>query len=174
MSGAIVIGKLPAHGDFVARGVGGRERHELDEWLATSMAAARSEFGEKFDETFDIAPPWRFAWRDGRWTAGALAPSVDSAGRRFPLLIARTDLGERQVRDAARRCEDAASEAIAKAWSADALLDAVEAAEIEPHGAQAAEGWWNEELGDAGNRLEERLPAGILSHMLASVAGAAA
>lgn len=174
MSGAIVIGKLPFHGDFVARGVAGAERRELDAWLAASTAAARDEFGEKFEEAFDTAPPWRFAWRGEQWTAGALVPSIDSAGRRFPLLVARSGLAHADVSGAAMLCEEAASEAISRGWSADELLRASEAAEIEPAASLAAEGWWNEDLGDAGPRLNDRLPPGILSHMLASVAGAAA
>ena len=55
-----MIGKLPGHGDFVARGVGSGERQQIDEWLAASMAAAREELGDKFEAAFDIAPPWRF------------------------------------------------------------------------------------------------------------------
>jgi type VI secretion system protein ImpM len=174
VSAAIVIGKLPSHGDFVARGVSAGERHELDEWLAGSMASAREEFGDRFDEAFDEAPPFRFAWSDECWTAGALAASIDSAGRRFPLLVARGDLAQEQVGPAARLCEEAASEAIAAGWSADELLQAVAAAEIAPGTSQVIDGWWNEDLGDAGPRLKDRRPAGILSHMLASVAGAAA
>ena len=54
----------------------------------------------------------------------------------------------------------------------DELLGAV--AEPELSAAAVHEGWWNEELGDARPRLNDRLPPGILSHMLASVAGAAA
>lgn len=73
----MVIGKLPFHGDFVARGVTGRERDLLDKWLATSMAIASEQLGEKFDEAFDAAPPWRFAWDEDGWTAGALVPSVE-------------------------------------------------------------------------------------------------
>lgn len=172
MSAAIVIGKLPVHGDFVARGVAGAERRELDAWLAASTAAARDEFGDKFDDAFDNAPPWRFAWRDEQWTAGALVPSIDSAGRRFPLLVALKHLADVQVGAAAGLCEAAASDAIAKRWSADELLGAV--AEPELSAAAVHEGWWNEELGDARPRLNDRLPPGILSHMLASVAGAAA
>lgn len=170
-----MIGKLPFHGDFVARGVSANERHEVDEWLAASMAAAREQFGDRFDEAFDTAPPWRFAWRGERWTAGALAPSVDSAGRRFPLLVARSELSQEKVRPAANLCEEAAADAIAKGWSADELLQAIAETEIAPGASQAREGWWNEELGDAGTTTpSDRLPPGILSHMLASVTGAAA
>lgn len=169
-----MIGKLPGHGDFVARGVGSGERQQIDEWLAASMAAAREELGGKFEAAFDIAPPWRFAWRDTRWTAGALVPSIDSAGRRFPLLVAVADLAEEEVRPAAEICENAASEAIAKGWSADELLQAINTSDIASEDSPVHAGWWNDELGNAGTSVGDRLPAAILSHMLASVTGAAA
>lgn len=173
MSGAIVIGKLPFHGDFVARGTTGSERRRFDKWLTASMALARDELGPAFDDSFDAAPPWRFAWHEGEWTAGVLAPSADSTGRRFPLLVALSELAEGQVEAAARFCEEIASDAIASRWSADRVLQTIDAAEIEARETNASEGWWNEELGERG-RLGQRMPPGILSHMLASVAGASA
>jgi type VI secretion system protein ImpM len=168
----IVIGKLPFHGDFVARGLSGGERHKIDQWLTASMAAARDQFGSGFDEIFDRTPPWRFAWRDDQWTAGALAPSIDSTGRKFPLLVALCNLAEGQVKAAARLCEDAASEAIALGWGADQLLEAIAAATITPDESPAVEGWWNEDLGGAGG-LQGRVPPSIMSHMLAATTRAA-
>jgi len=80
-----VIGKLPGHGDFVARGVGSGERQQIDEWLAASMAAAREELGDKFEAAFDIAPPWRFAWRDTRWTAVRGSDLVEGESEGLPV-----------------------------------------------------------------------------------------
>lgn len=173
VSGAIVIGKLPFHGDFIARGISGSEQREIDRWLTQSVEIARNQFRASFDETFDAAPPWRFAWQDGRWIAGALVPSADAAGRRFPLLVALSGLAGGQVASGARLCEEAASDAIALRWSADQLVETIDAAEIEADGTNAAEGWWNEELAGA-RRLHEPVPPIILSHMLASAAGATA
>ena len=164
-----MLGKLPFHGDFVARGVSARDRDELDAWLASTLATAREHLGPRFADAFDSAPPWRFAWHDQQWTAGALVPSVDSAGRRFPLLVARTALKRDQVRAAAELCEEAAANAISNRWHADELAQAVEAGEVTRTASRAAEGWWNEDLGEAG-KLEERRPAAILSRMLSVVA----
>ena len=169
-----MIGKLPSHGDFVARGVHRSERHELDQWLAANMAAAREEFGDKFDTAFDSAPPWRFAWRDMAWTAGALVPSIDSAGRRFPLLVALPQLAEDQVRPAAEACENAASDAIAKGWSADELQGAIAVPDAAPQASPVQEGWWIDESANAAVAFGDRLPTGILSRMLESATGAAA
>jgi type VI secretion system protein ImpM len=169
---AIVIGKLPFHGDFVARGLNADARDRLDKWLASSMAIAREQLGAKFDETFDVAPPWRFAWNEDRWTAGALVASIDASGRRFPLVAARCNLDKGQVQIASALCEELASEAIAMRWSADELAKAVEGADIARDDTHCVEGWWNEELGEP--KLNEKCPSEIVSHVLASAIGAAA
>ena len=45
VSAGIVLGKLPFHGDFVARGVSAAVRDEIDRWLVETMATARDELG---------------------------------------------------------------------------------------------------------------------------------
>lgn len=170
MTAAIVLGKLPFHGDFVARGISANERDDLDAWLANSMAAAREQLRDRFADAFDCAPAWHFGWHDLRWTAGALVPSMDSAGRRFPLLVARTSLTSDQVIPTAKLCEDVAASAISNRWSVDRVFEAVEAAEVARSAPRAAEGWWNEELYELGT-LSERRPAAILSHMLSAAVG---
>ena len=92
----ILFGKLPSHGDFVARGLAAPAQAAWDGWLSEGVAAARQALGERFDEAYEAAPPWRFvggpgAFGDG-WRAGAFAASVDAVGRRFPILIAVEDL----------------------------------------------------------------------------------
>jgi len=89
--GARIFGKLPAHGDFVARGIGAAEREALDAWLSGEMLAARAALGGDFEERYDRAPPWRFAGPDG---AGVLVASVDGVGRRFPLYLALGGAGD--------------------------------------------------------------------------------
>ena len=51
-------------------------------------------------------------------------------GRRFPLLVALTNLGEDQVAAAAMLCEEAAADAISRRLQADELADAVEAGDV--------------------------------------------
>lgn len=173
LSRAFVVGKLPFHGDFVARGVSGLDRRRIDDWLADSVAIARNQFSERFEEMFDAAPPWRFAWREAQWTAGALVPSVDSTGRRFPLMVGRSNLSSGQVEAGANLCEGLAGEAIALGWSADQLLTAVAAAEVTGDGADRVPGWWNPDCGEM-TRLKDPLPPAVVSHMLATVIGASA
>ena len=89
MSGlcAFAFGKLPAHGDFVARGLSPAERDAWDAWASDSLETARRDLGEAFEAAHDTAPPWRFAMGPGplgdTWQAGALTPSIDRSGRRF-------------------------------------------------------------------------------------------
>ena len=62
-----------------------------------------------------------------------------------------------------------AAEAISERWPADKLVEAVEALEMVHTASRGREGWWNEEVGEAG-KLEDQRPRTILSHMLSAVA----
>ena len=173
---AILFGKLPAHGDFVARGLSAGERDAFDRWLSAELAGARDALGDAFDPCFEAAPPWRFAWEEdaGLWTAGALAPSVDAAGRRFPLLLARTSLRPGQADGMAGACEDLIYAALAEAWDADKVTEMAERAAFGEGGEAPHEGWWL--AGDDGAplaRLPGRRPPGLLVAMLAAPVAAA-
>ncbi|MEE4207110.1 MAG: type VI secretion system-associated protein TagF [Erythrobacter sp.] len=78
-----LVGKLPAHGDFVSRGVTHAARDLIDHWLSDWMTAARSALGEAFEERYGEAGPWLFEGPTVRLLA---LPSIDKAGRLFPLL----------------------------------------------------------------------------------------
>lgn len=100
MSGpaAILFGKLPRHGDFVARGLEAREREAWDRWAARGLEAARAALGEDFEAAHETMPPWRFVDQaDGGWRAGALAASIDSVGRRFVVVLAAEGLSAGQA-----------------------------------------------------------------------------
>lgn len=168
--GAILFGKLPAHGDFVSRGLSAPERDDFDRWLSADLIAARAVRRDAFDDRFDTAPPWRFAWdgADGRWTAGALAASVDASGRRYPLLLARTELRSDEVAGAAHACEDALYAALAKGWDADRVVEAVKGEPVAGVAdAAVEEGWWLAD-GDGGAllRLPGPRPADLLLNVL--------
>lgn len=144
MTRALLWGKLPAHGDFVARGLQPAERDALDHWLAGSLAVARQNTADAFEDLYDEAPPWRFAWReDGGWTAGAMAPSTDGVGRRYPILIALGGLVGDQVEHAADLAENTLYDALAENWDADRLHAAAAALMPEPLMTWGGgEGWW--------------------------------
>ncbi|WP_089929164.1 type VI secretion system-associated protein TagF [Caulobacter sp. UNC279MFTsu5.1] len=88
---AFAFGKLPSHGDFVARGLSGPDRDAWDAWASAGLAQARTALGADFEARHDAAPPLRFAFGPGPfgegWRTGALAPSIDSAGRRFIIVL---------------------------------------------------------------------------------------
>lgn len=161
-------GKLPAHGDFVSRGIGPDERDELDSWLAGSLERAKT--ADDWEDRYDEAPPWRLAWTDGeRWTAGALAPSADRVGRRYPILLTLTGLADAQVEHAADLVENLLYDALSDDWTADRLHAA--AAALAPEASMAwagGEGWWTlgaERFNEAW--LVGARPADLMSAVLA-------
>ncbi|MBX9699498.1 MAG: type VI secretion system-associated protein TagF [Acetobacteraceae bacterium] len=89
-----LVGKLPAHGDFVRRGtLPASFCAPWDAWLQDGIAAARATIGDdRWEGVWDSAPAWRFALPAGACgpeaVAGVLVPSRDSVGRRFPLTLA--------------------------------------------------------------------------------------
>lgn len=172
MIGAQLFGKLPAHGDFIARGLMPAERDALDDWLAASLARAQQRLGDRFGDAFDAAPAWRFAERrDDGWLAGALAPSIDSAGRRYPILAVRQARSADYVAATAKHCEGAIYDALGGGWDADTLAAGIEAPPTSQASAEDAwnggEGWWS--LGGGGfapSHLPGRRPSELLAAML--------
>jgi type VI secretion system protein ImpM len=87
-----IYGKLPAHGDFVDRGLPVSFIKQWDQWLQQAFAASGECLGKGWLTTYLTSPIWRFVQSegviDGRGWAGILVPSVDSVGRYFPLTLA--------------------------------------------------------------------------------------
>ena len=152
---AILFGKLPRHGDFVARGLDARAREAWDAWLSAGLERARGHLAEGFASAHDAAPPWRFVSGPGPlgedWRAGALAPSVDAAGRRFVIMIAADGLEADEAagfgETLAEAMEDLIYRAFEVGWDANELNDACGAliADFEvavDADAEPAERWW--------------------------------
>lgn len=115
MNGAEVIagfyGKLPARGDFVRAGLPRSFTDPWDDWLRLSVAGSREAMGEDWLPIYLESPIWRFSLAAGVCGAlpavGLMLPSVDKAGRYFPLTFAAlcaTTTGTEAWLD---RCEDA-------------------------------------------------------------------
>lgn len=85
-------GKLPARGDFVRSGLPRAFTDPWDAWLQSVIAGSRTQMGEDWLPAFLEAPVWRFALPAGLCGAsavlGLMLPSVDRAGRYFPLTFA--------------------------------------------------------------------------------------
>jgi type VI secretion system ImpM family protein len=164
---AMLFGKLPAHGDFVSRGIAPDVRDRWDVELSTSLAAAR---GESFDAHYGAAPPWRFVRPEGEgWLAGAIALSMDSAGRRFPIVggvfIDTLSLAE----STGAGCEAALFSALGEGWNADTLNVALAGIAVtDTSDIDAGSGlWWVDGGGDIGIApLSGPLPPTLISAML--------
>ena len=134
MSGrAFLFGKLPAHGDFVARGLGAGEQQAWDDWASAGLERARAELGDGFEDAHDIAPSWRFIAAHGEgWRVGSLACSIDSAGRRFILVLGVGDLATAEAvalgAAGAAAMEAVLYRALAEAAPADEVLRALQEA----------------------------------------------
>lgn len=86
-----LFGKLPAHGDFVRRGLPRSFVEPWDAWLSSGMEAARATLGDAWPSAWDSAPAWWFRLAPGACGPGAavgvLVTSTDQVGRRFPLTL---------------------------------------------------------------------------------------
>ena len=86
-----LFGKLPARGDFVCRNLPGSFVSAWDAWLAGVLADSRARLGAAWLPAFLEAPVWRFALAPGvcgpAAACGVWLPSVDRAGRYFPLAL---------------------------------------------------------------------------------------
>lgn len=167
---AWLFGKLPTHGDFIARGLTQQARDTLDQWLCDEMSQGRDRFGEKLAERFDDAQPLLFAHcDDGVWEGGTLCPSVDSAGRRFPLLVVRRVADKAQAAPAAYACIDAVYRAFAEGMTADTLWDAASSGPLEAQLDEPIEGWWIDGAQEPQPVTAETWPRGLLCRTLEPV-----
>ena len=139
-----LFGKMPAHGDFVARGLTPDEQSAWDDWASAGIERARSDFGDAFEDAHDVAPSWRFvAEHAGAWRLGALACSVDSAGRRFVLVLGLADLGAAEAMGlgvgGAGAVETVLYQALVSRTPADETLQAVAQIGLDPADLAATE-----------------------------------
>ncbi len=141
---AIVFGKTPAHGDFIQRGLDPAAHEAWDRWASDLIVQAQARLGPEFAAVHGAAPPWRFVAGPGLlgqgWRAGALTASIDSAGRRFLLVLAIDAMtwsqAAAQGAEIARRMEGQLFEGLARGSDADALIEAAQAA-LDPEPATA-------------------------------------
>lgn len=151
-----LFGKLPAHGDFVARGDPALVAW-FEDWLTRGLAGLSADHGS-LDALLAKAPVWRFAVRyAGGAVAGALIPSRDSVRRLFPLLLFAT-------------CDEAEALALAKGvmavpldetTTADEAAAMVGRADALAYEDQPTWTRWDIWLSEAGDEIvSEALPAG--------------
>lgn len=151
------FGKMPAAGDFVARGLSADVRAALDRWLSAHLAdAARNP---------DAWPDWGLRAAipsPGGDLAALILPSVDRAGRRYPFALVAPLMGAdaRGVDGWADDALDLALDAVDGVIDVDALAQGL--ADVDPPraargGAVAAPSVWRR--GSAPQPPEVALPA---------------
>jgi type VI secretion system ImpM family protein len=154
-----LFGKLPTHGDFVSRGLEPGTERVWDDWASAEMEAARERLDEGFEAAHDASPPWGFVSGPGPlgegWRWGAIAASIDSAGRRFLIVAGQDGLDQAQAAFAgltgALAAEGAIRRILVDGLDADAALAVIAEPAASPEAlaaaaalnATAAEGvWW--------------------------------
>lgn len=141
-----VFGKLPSAGDFVSRGFDAAARDALDLWITQSLSNARLHSGVEFEDAYDAAPPWLYCITAGPQPhQGALIPSIDAAGRRFPLLVAHGPVEGMRPAHIAATCCAFARAAIIESWSADQLAQTELSLDCEDEGLEPPveeDCWW--------------------------------
>lgn len=168
-AGAWLFGKIPAHGDFISRGIDHATHVLLDDWLSAELARARARFAD-FDARYVQAPPWYFVDVDGagEWSGGALCLSVDKVGRRFPILVAAPANGADTAREVALAALELVFTTFGEGWDADQLALALGSIVVDRgSGPEPAQSLWAIE-GEDGTRIEMtgRFPDGLVERML--------
>lgn len=166
MTEAILFGKLPAHGDFVARGLSDTQVGRLDDYLTASLSDAATL--DDFDALYAVAPAWRFVIAlDDRMFCGVLAPSVDKVGRQFPILVGVKAAGE-QIGVLIDACEAHLYSAFAEGQAADEVFATLEGFPDMPVSSELpTPGWYLEDEDKVVvDRLEGSFPDGLMTRMM--------
>ncbi|MFL0357688.1 type VI secretion system-associated protein TagF [Erythrobacter sp. GH1-10] len=143
-----IIGKLPGHGDFIARGVAYRARDQFDLWLSEWMKAGREAHGEDFEAVYEVAAPWLI---ETTARTAILMPSMDSVGRLYPILaITDPDCLTQSIYD----CLVGALQDGTKSDDLREALDGLARSERVP----AAEGWFLPEGAEASLPSPDTVP----------------
>ncbi len=133
-----LFGKMPAHGDFISRGLDDETIEAADAAVAEAVTIAALKWDYRWDDVYVETPVWRFIAAPGvlgrDWTAGVFMASVDAVGRQFPLiagfssaslaLIARGEV----LTAVLDETETLARNALLEASSVDTLLAALDGA----------------------------------------------
>ncbi len=89
-----IFGKLPARGDFVRENLPRSFTDPWDAWWQRGMAGTQDLAGDSWRASWLEAPVWRFMLPPGLCggdgVIGVWLPSVDKAGRYYPLTLAAT------------------------------------------------------------------------------------
>jgi type VI secretion system protein ImpM len=129
------FGKLPGYGDFVRSALPEATVAAWDHWVRAGLDASRAVLGQRWLEAYLEAPVWRFRLAPGlcgaSGLAGVMAPSVDRAGRYFPLMLGAAMALPPEPEEAADWFDalaEAATRAVVEDWTQARLSEALAAA----------------------------------------------
>ncbi len=161
------FGKLPSRGDFLRYRLPDTAVHVLDAWIARNMGPQQQKHGAVFDLIWERAPVWRFRLGVGRLDPGCVAsglwmPSIDRAGRCFPMIVLALHPPATSLDDALDALLPSLQTAIQFDAPPEELQSAIDAVIAEPVPDHAsAEGWRRPALHDGSPvRLSGGLPEG--------------
>ncbi|WP_455174637.1 type VI secretion system-associated protein TagF [Azospirillum largimobile] len=166
------FGKLPARGDFLLRGLPRSFADPWHDWLLDGLQASRAALGEGWMDRYLNAPIWRFTLEAGvcgpQAAAGVMMPSVDKAGRQFPLALValfapgQTAAGAETNAAWFEAAEELALSVLTHTLDVEAFVGSVAALSV-PHLADAAPSagarWWT--LGGEGVAEQGFTSAGL-------------
>jgi len=115
--GVGLFGKLPAHGDFISRGLTGPMRKSLDQWITHNIG----------QETLPDGGLCKELTLGGMTVVAVILPSHDKAGRIFPIVAVTTqpEADANGIDDWRGQVAAHLSDAVSNAIDADALLQAL-------------------------------------------------
>jgi type VI secretion system protein ImpM len=146
-----LYGKIPARGDFVRAGLPRRFTDPWDAWLQEAIDGSRRLLGAAWLPAWMEAPVWCFALPGALCgplpALGVMLPSVDKAGRCFPLTFAALLPEGCHAEDATwlNRCEAAGRAALERDLPPEQLLDGLGAPRLMDGSAGPDRSvWWTE------------------------------
>lgn len=90
---AVIYGKHPAYGDFLAHGLPHEQMQFFDKWLEGVLPPLKAALGDQWEASWRAAPVLRF-WMGpdifGAPLSGLFIASRDKVGRRYPLIFGLT------------------------------------------------------------------------------------
>lgn len=87
---SLFFGKLPLYRDFVRHNASSNEVIAFDQWLQQGIQSSKTPLNVHWNSAFDQSSPYYFHYylNSQQSLIGMWQPSMDSAGRRFPFVIA--------------------------------------------------------------------------------------
>ena len=92
------FGKVPMRGDFITHGLPVSFTEPWHQWIKQSLSSAKQQLGDDWMTHYLTTPIYHYVLSSdiygGRTWLGVIMPSVDSAGRYYPMTLCRSFTSE--------------------------------------------------------------------------------